>query len=122
MAEKDEKQKSGTRPAVISLRIKDDNALYMAYMPFIADGGLFVPSTKDYNLGDEVYLLVKLLDDSDKLPIAGKVVWITPAGATGNRQQGIGVQFIGDNKDSIRNLIETRLTGQLTSKKPTHTM
>lgn len=122
MADTESKQNLGSRPAVISLRIKDDQALYMAYMPFIAGGGLFVPSTKDYSLGDEVYLLVKLLDDSEKLPIAGKVVWITPPGATGNRQQGVGVQFTGDNKDSIRNLIETRLSGKLTSKKPTHTM
>jgi type IV pilus assembly protein PilZ len=91
-------------------------------MPFIADGGLFVPSTKDYNLADEIYFPVKLADDSDKLPIAGKVVWITPAGATGSRQQGVGVQFTGENKDSIRDLIETHLTGQLNSKKPTDTM
>lgn len=122
MSDKESDQSSGTRPAVISLRIKDDHALYMAYMPFIAGGGLFVPSTKDYGLGDEVYLLVKLADDSEKLPIPGKVVWITPAGATGNRKQGVGVQFTGDNKDTIRNLIETRLSGQLNSKNPTHTM
>ncbi len=61
MADTESQQNSGSRPAVISLRIKDDQALYMAYMPFIAGGGLFVPSTKDYSLGDGSIFVGKTL-------------------------------------------------------------
>ena len=33
------------------------------------------------------------MDEPDKLPVAGRVVWITPEGAQGNRQAGIGIEF-----------------------------
>ena len=75
-----------------------------------------------YSLGDVVNLLVKLPDNPDELSIAGEVIWITPVGAEGNRQQGVGIQFTGGNKIQIRSMIETRLAKQLASKKATHTM
>ena len=51
-----------------------------------------MPTNRRYGLGDEVFLLLSLPDDKDRLPVAGKVVWITPPGS-GNRAAGIGVQF-----------------------------
>ena len=81
------------RQGILSLAIKDKGALFNAYMPFVKGGGLFVPTTKRYSLGDEVFILLSLMDEKDRLPVAGKVVWITPAGAQGNRTAGIGVQF-----------------------------
>jgi len=110
------------RPTVISIAIKDKQALYMAYMPFVVGGGLFVPTTKDYNLGDEVFLLLQLMDESEKTAIAGRVVWITPKGAQSNRPQGVGVQFTGSEQDAIRTRIENQLGASLNSKRPTHTM
>ncbi len=73
----------GNRPAVLSLAIKEKAALYAAYMPFLRNGGIFVPTNRPYQLGDEVYLILTLMDDPTKLPVAGKVVWISPAGAGG---------------------------------------
>jgi len=84
------------RSSVISIAIKDKQALYMSYMPFIKNGGLFVPTKNDYSLGDELFLLVKIMDEEDKINIAGKIVWLSPKGALGNRPQGVGVQFTGD--------------------------
>ena len=78
---------------ILSLAIKDKGALYNAYMPFVRGGGLFVPTAKRYGLGDEVFILLTLMEDKDRLPIAGKVIWVTPPGAQGNRTAGIGVQF-----------------------------
>ncbi len=83
----------GTRQGILSLTIKDKAVLYAAYMPFLRNGGLFVPTNKTYHIGDEVFMLLSLMDEPEKIPIAGKVVWITPPGAQGNRQAGIGVQF-----------------------------
>ena len=83
----------GARQGILSLAIKDKAALYNAYMPFVKGGGIFVPTTKRYALGDEVFILLSLMEEKDRLPVAGKVVWITPAGAQGNRSAGIGVQF-----------------------------
>ena len=96
---------------VFFVSVKDKKALFAAYMPFITDGALFVSTEKSYMLGDEVFLLVKLLDDPEKYPIAGRVVWITPNCAQGGRAAGIGVQFVGTEGQEVRNKIETHLAG-----------
>ncbi len=111
----------GPRNGILSLTIKDKSVLYAAYMPFVKNGGLFIPTNKTYRLGDEVFMLLNLMDESEKIPVAGKVVWITPKGAQGNRAAGIGVQF-NDADSMARNKIETYLAGSLKSDRPTHTM
>jgi len=111
----------GARNGILSLKIQDKSVLYAAYMPFVKNGGLFISTDKAYNLGDEVFLLLNLMDEPDKVPVAGKVVWITPGGAQGNRTPGIGVQF--SDKDNIaQSKIETYLAGSLESSRPTHTL
>ncbi len=87
-----------TRPGVLPLTIKDKIALYAAYMPYVRGGGLFVPTGRRYKLGDEVFMLLTLLDSKEKIPGAGRVAWVTPARAGGNRTAGIGIQF--GEKDS----------------------
>ncbi|MBT2338933.1 MULTISPECIES: PilZ domain-containing protein [Pseudomonas] len=111
----------GPRNGILSLTIKDKSVLYAAYMPFIRNGGLFIPTNKHYRLGDEVFMLLSLMDEAEKIPVAGKVIWITPKGAQGNRAAGVGVQF-NDGDNSARNQIETHLAGSLKSDRPTHTM
>lgn len=111
----------GARSGILTLTIKDKAVLYAAYMPFIRHGGLFIPTAKNYHLGDEVFLLLNLMDESEKIPVAGKVIWITPKGAQGNRASGIGVQFNADD-ESAKNKIETYLAGSLNSDRPTHSM
>tara|TARA_R110001583_G_scaffold2657_3_gene18723 strand:- start:5386 stop:5730 length:345 start_codon:yes stop_codon:yes gene_type:complete len=106
------------RSGILTLTIKDKAVLYGAYMPFLKDGGLFIPTNRTYKLGDEVFLLLKLMDDPEKLPVAGKVVWITPPGAQGNKTAGIGVQFTGDNT-MARDRIETHLAGAMKSDRLT---
>ena len=110
-------------PGILSLAVKDKAALYSAYMPFVKNGGIFVPTPKRYFLGDEVFLLLTLPDSSERLPVAGKVIWVTPAGAQGNRTAGIGVQLAdGAEGEGVRHKIETLLAGLTSSDKPTHTM
>lgn len=111
----------GPRNGILSLTIRDKAVLYAAYMPFVQNGGLFIPTNKSYNLGDEVFMLLNLMDEPEKIPVAGKVVWITPKGAQGNRAAGIGVQFSGED-DTAAKKIETYLAGSIESDRPTHTM
>jgi len=110
------------RPGMLSLSIKDKSSLYAAYMPFVKNGGLFIPTTKSYNLGDEVFMLLTLMDDGERLPVAGKIIWMTPQGANGNRATGVGVQFSPQDKGATRGKIETHLAGALKSDRITHTM
>ena len=111
------------RQGILTLPVKDKAQLYSAYMPFLKSGGLFVPTPKRYFLGDEVFLLLTLPESAERLPVAGKVVWVTPAGAQGNRPAGIGVQF-GDTAEgeAVKGKIEALLAGMLSSERATHTM
>lgn len=110
------------RQGILSLTIRDKSALYAAYMPFVKNGGLFIPTSKTYKLGDEVFMLLTLMDSKEKIPVAGRVVWITPRGAQGNKTAGIGVQFSELDKGATRHKIENQLAGALKSDRPTHTM
>jgi type IV pilus assembly protein PilZ len=111
------------RPSVLSLAIKEKAALYAAYMPFLKHGGMFVPTAKPYKIGDEIYLILALMDDPNKYPIAGKVAWITPAGANNNKAQGIGVHFPDDETGHRAKLrIEEILGAALRSSRATHTL
>ena len=111
------------RQGILSLAIKDKQALYNAYMPFVKGGGIFVPTVKRYSIGDEVFILLTLLEDKERLPVAGRVCWVTPPGSQGNRTAGIGVQFNESAEGEIvRGKIETFLAGILNSEKSTHTM
>jgi type IV pilus assembly protein PilZ len=110
------------RPSVLSLSIKEKAALYAAYMPYLQNGGIFVPTSKTYQLGDEVYLILTLMDDQTKLPIAGKVVWVSAAGGR-SRQPGIGVHFPADDSGgAARKAIEDILGAALKSARPTLTI
>jgi type IV pilus assembly protein PilZ len=110
------------RPSVLSLPIKEKSALYAAYMPFLAHGGIFVPTTKPYKIGDEIYLILTLLNDPTKYPIAGKIAWVTPAGANNNKVQGIGVHFASDESGvRVKQRIEELLGSALGSTRATHT-
>ena len=92
-------------------------------MPFLSNGGIFIPTTRSYSTGDEVFMLLSLMDDPAKLPIAGTVVWMTPAGAQNSKAQGIGVHFKSDESGiEARRKIEGLLGGVMQSTRPTHTM
>lgn len=114
---------AGARQGILTLALKDKQALYAAYMPYVKGGGVFVPTTKRYFLGDEVFMLLTLPESNERLPVAGKVIWVTPPGAQGNRPAGIGVQLASTNEgEVVRGKIETLLAGIVGSEKPTHTM
>jgi type IV pilus assembly protein PilZ len=110
-----------SRSGILSLTIKDKAVLYAAYMPFIQGGGLFIPTSKQYQLGEEVFMLLKLMEEPEKIPVAGKIIWVTPKGAQGNKVAGIGVQFTGD-ETMAKDKVETYLAGALSSDRLTHTM
>ena len=114
---------AASRPSIIQLAIKEKATLQVAYIPLFKEGGIFVPSTRDYQLGDDVYVLLTLPDDTQRYPIAGKVAWLTPPRAAGNRIQGIGVRFPSDEKSQqLKIIIEDMLGTLLASDRPTQTI
>jgi len=118
----DVKNTSAPKPGVLSLAIKEKAALYAAYMPFLTGGGLFIPTTKPFKVGEEVFMLLSLIDDPVKLKVVGQVVWITPT-TQANKPQGVGVQFhekSGGHEARLK--IEGLLGNALKSSRATHTM
>lgn len=114
---------ASSRPSVIQLVFREKGALYAAYIPLFSDGGLFVPTSRDYRLGEDIYLLLSLPDDPKRYPVAGKVGWVTPANAPGGRTQGVGVRFPNDEKTRMLKVkIEETLGTLISSQKPTQTI
>ncbi|MBT4963539.1 MAG: pilus assembly protein PilZ [Francisellaceae bacterium] len=107
---------------VISIAIKDKSVLYAAYMPFVKEGGLFIPTKKPFSIGQKLSLMITLLEDPEKFPIEAEVVWCTPSGAQANRAAGIGLQFTGGESSALKRKIEGLLVTSLQSDKPTHTL
>lgn len=114
---------NSARPSVIQLSIKEKAALYAAYIPMFADGGIFIPSSREYRLGDDVYVLLSLPDDPQRYPVAGKVAWVTPPKASAGRTQGVGIRFPADDKSrQLKLKIEELLGSSLGSDRPTQTI
>ena len=114
---------TASRPSIVQLGIKEKAELYAAYIPLFKEGGIFIASTRDYKLGDDVYLLLTLPEETQRHPVTGKVAWITPAHAAGNQTQGIGVQFPSDEKSRmLKARIEEALGASLASNRPTNTI
>ena len=113
--------KSDQKPVVLSLTIRDEQALYMSYMRFLKYGGLFLPTDKTYTMGDEVLMSLSLPGAEQKFPIQGKVAWITP---TNNPQKksGIGVAFSDTEASTrVRHHIDSLLQ-EISTSKATHTL
>ena len=116
-------ESTATRPGVFTLVIRSKAALYAAWIPLLKGGGIFLPSNRSHALGDEVLILLTLLDDPNKIPLQGSIAWINPAHSTGNRPQGIGVQLQDSEAGrTLKKRVEGLLAGALQSSRPTHTI
>ncbi len=111
------------RPSVIQYALKDLASLAGAYMGIFSHGGLFVPTPRDYRLGDTVYVLISLPDDPQRYPVAAKVVWVTPANAQGGRPQGVGIGLPQDEKSvALKLKIEAALSNFVASDRASQTL
>ena len=113
---------SNARVAILPVKLQDLDALYGAYMPFTQNGGLFVASSRPFRLGEEVILIVSLMDEPERFTVSGRVVWVTPKAAEGYRTPGVGVEFGADDRGNTRARIEMYLAGRLDAERATLTM
>ena len=111
-----------TRKGIISFSISDRGALYSSFLSYVRNGGLFVPTPRGYELGDSIFMLLKLMDNPCITPVSGKVIWVTPVGAQGNKVPGIGVQFDETDGGDTLSDIEQHLAAAAKGERPTHTM
>lgn len=93
----------------LTYQIKETLELNLSYMPFVRDGGLFVPTPQSFALGTGVTVDLQLPGKKDSMMIEGKVVWVTPKNALHHVLAGVGVQFVGANSSKVRNELESML-------------
>lgn len=106
----------------ISCVFQNENALFLSFMPFVKDGGLFIRTKEVYQLDDPVTVFIIFFDEPETHQLEGRIVWITPKSAQGNKTAGIGVQFLGENKCQVCKKIKIYLAGRLKSALSTDTM
>lgn len=107
---------------ILSYNIENKQELYAAYMPFLINGGLFVPTRKDFELGDEVLILLGLMGE-ERIAIPGRVAWLTPQGSQHSINAGVGVQFSDSTEGKqAQSTIVSLLAGMLETDKPTRTI
>ena len=104
--------------------IDDKKELYRCYMPFIKGGGLFLPFNAEVNAnnitpGQKIFIVFSMLENTNKIPIHGKVVWIN---RTGN-SKGYGVA-LGDTPamKALKDAIEGNIADLLMKKEATYTL
>ena len=110
----------GNTDGIINVAFDNKESLYKAFMPFVKNGGLFISTSKQFSLGDELSIALSFPEQVEPIRVSCKVVWITPVAAEGNRSPGIGLQFC--DSGNAKNRIENCLCGLLKSENATHTM
>lgn len=109
---------------ILSCSIEDQQELYRCYMPFLINGGLFVPTRKRFRLGDEVLVLLTLMEQ-ERIAIPGRVAWLTPHGSAraSTNTAGVGIQFLDTAEgEQAQSRIASELAGMLESDRPTATL
>lgn len=106
---------------IIHAHIPDKDTLYACYMPFIAGGGLFIPSNQAVSLGEEVFVLATLPDQPQKVPLTGKVIWLSYQ-HSGSHVKGFGMQLSGEKGRYYKSEAEKMLTGLKSEGRTSYTM
>ena len=66
--------RGGAKKTMIALTIKDKVVLHNYYMPFLKNGGLFIANRTEYEIGDDVFILLNLMDESEKIPVTAGIM------------------------------------------------
>ena len=106
---------------IIQANISDKETLYASYMPFVAGGGLFIPSKLPVKLGEEVFVIATLPDNPQKVPLTGKVVWISQR-QNGISVPGFGIQLSGEKGLYYKSEAEKLLAGIKSEGRTSYTM
>lgn len=111
---------------LISCVYATDKELYMAYMQFLTNGGLFIRSkpgvAPQVTMGQEINLSVTIPNEPKPFLLKAKVVWITPVGVKGNKPPGYGVMFLGEEVSLIKSKMEKCMGSLVSSGQPTDTI
>ena len=88
----------------IRIKFSDLPTLVACYMPFISDGGLFIPGNRNIAAGSRVVVQLSV-PDLAPIMFTTDVIWLSPPGMPGNKPAGIGVR-LPDSASSLRQKLD----------------
>lgn len=86
----------------LSYQFADLVALKKAFMPFVRDGGIFIPTTEKFHLGELVQLTIQLPNHEKPFAFTGEIIWITPPSAQSENRAGVGIQCSGHEGETFQ--------------------
>ena len=119
---------AGARPPVerrkkMNITIRDRTLLYNSWMSFSKTGGLFVPSEEPFKIGDEVMIVLNVMEHDRGFILLCKVGWISASAGNAAHPKGVGLVFPGDdNGRAAKAVCEMNLAGLLDNPRMTYTM
>lgn len=94
----------------IQLYFKARHHLYMSYMPDVQTFGLFVPTSRDLEIGQNIHVLLKILDEPERSFISARVIDKREAGNKAEKPKGLFLQFDDENSLELKNKIDELLS------------
>lgn len=96
---------------VIKLNYNDKNELANSYVKYFCNGGIFIRSNHEYDFGQELFLLISILNEDILLAVSGTVCWYSPKDIELGAYYQVGVQF---NNDKVGNFARETIENLLT--------
>ena len=105
----------------VRIEFTEVRQLYEAYLPFVSGGGLFVPTRRNYAMGQRVTLEVLLPDALETELVEGAVVWQSPQSEDDPLKGGVGFGFV-DQSGPLAGRIEKMIAPLANAGGPTATI
>lgn len=83
-----------TEEKTIQHTFSDLLSLKRAFMPFVVEGGIFIPTQNDYQLGELIKATITLPESKHDYTFTGEIIWISPKSF--QNHTGIGITCNGD--------------------------
>lgn len=96
----------------LTYRFADLDALKNAFMSFVRDGGIFIPTEKPFHLGDFINVHITLPESDHAFTFNGEVIWITPTSIqSAQHHQGVGIQCNNDEGEAFQRAVQQLFVG-----------
>lgn len=104
----------------LNLVLADKPALQAHYLPFLKQGGLFIPTHCAFRPNEPVTFYLQLLT-AEAILVTGTLAWRTPSDAQNQKIAGVGVEF-SEADVGLKNKIEALLAELPNNDKPSYTL
>jgi len=94
----------------ITATIANLEQLKSAYLPFLVNGGVLVPSEADHEIGNDVLVELNLFCCNEPLDFSGKIVWTSPSNMHTEAMLGTGIEFSDEQAKALCKQFEIFLT------------